>query len=102
MPTQTISASVDIAVPVAKVYAHVADLPRHVEWNLQPRVMTPLTEGPLRVGSRFETVEGAPSTLKLRDRMMFGLLSTVAPKWFSVTFDDCRRPGLLNRGSEQR
>ena len=29
-------------------------------------------------------------------------LSTVAPKWFSVTFDDCRRPGLLNRGSEQR
>ncbi|MBK8539634.1 MAG: hypothetical protein IPL60_06450 [Ardenticatenia bacterium] len=38
MPTQTISASVDIAVPVAKVYAHVADLPRHVEWNHQPRV----------------------------------------------------------------
>ena len=30
MPTQAISASVDIAVPVAKVYAYVADLPRHV------------------------------------------------------------------------
>ena len=28
MPTQTISASVDIAVPVAKVYAYVADLPQ--------------------------------------------------------------------------
>ena len=48
-------ASVEVEAPAKVVYDYVADFPRHVEWNHQPTKMVPATEGPVRVGSQFQT-----------------------------------------------
>ena len=49
--------SVQIDAPTSIIYDYLADFPRHVEWNHQPVKMTPLIDGPVRVGSRYQTDE---------------------------------------------
>ncbi len=71
MPAQCVESDVEIAAPREAVYAYLADFPRHMEWNEQPQRMTPLNEGPARVGSRYSTLESMPSNMPLKQRLMF-------------------------------
>ena len=66
--------SVVVEAPAKVVYGYVADFPRHVEWNHQPNEMTALTEGPTRVGSQYQTVEGMPSNISFGKKMMFTVM----------------------------
>lgn len=49
-----------IQAPIEAVYEYVSDFPRHVEWNYQPTKMTKVTDGPVGVGSVFQTIERLP------------------------------------------
>jgi len=73
MTSVSYETSVNIKAPVDVVYGYVADFPRHVEWNHQPTKMTPLTSGPVSVGSQFQTQEQAPSNLKFGQKVMFAV-----------------------------
>jgi uncharacterized membrane protein len=73
MTSVSYETSVNIKAPVDVVYGYVADFPRHVEWNHQPTKMTPLTSGPVSVGSRFQTQEQTASNLKFGQKVMFAL-----------------------------
>jgi uncharacterized membrane protein len=46
------TASIDINRPAEDVFAYLADLSRHGEWQTQIQEVTVETEGPTRVGSR--------------------------------------------------
>lgn len=63
-----------IAAPVESVYEYVADFPRHVEWNQQPTEMTKTTDGPVGVGSVFQTKERPPRNMPWVMKMIFPLL----------------------------
>ena len=70
MPGRTIEVMIDVAAPADAIFDYVADVPRHVEWNEQPLEITPLTPGPVAVGSRFSTREGLPSNLPPLQRLL--------------------------------
>lgn len=55
MATFSLSFSIDVNVPSEVVFAYVADLTRHGEWNPGLKV-TAISEGSITVGSRFESV----------------------------------------------
>jgi carbon monoxide dehydrogenase subunit G len=55
MATFSISSSIHVNVPPTVVFAYVADLTRHNEWNPGLKV-TAISEGPTTVGSRFQSV----------------------------------------------
>ena len=76
-PAARAETSIEIAASPETVYTYLADFPRHVEWNEQPQVLKPLTEGPSRVGSRYATEEGMPSTLSLGQRVLFTFVMPV-------------------------
>ncbi len=48
----SVERSLTIDAPPARVYAAFIDLSRWLEWNPQLREVTPLSEGPLAVGSK--------------------------------------------------
>ena len=73
MASLSYEASVNIKAPLDVVYGYVADFPRHVEWNHQHAKMAPLTSGPVRVGSQFQTVEQNASNLKFGQKVMFAV-----------------------------
>lgn len=77
MASVSYETSVNIKAPVDAVYGYVADFPRHVEWNHQPKKITPLTDGPVRVGSQFQTVEQNPSNMKTSQKVMFAVMGPV-------------------------
>lgn len=62
--------AVNINAPIEKVYSYVSDFPRHVEWNHQPEVMTPLNGRESAVGNKFRTEETAPSNMGFVQKMM--------------------------------
>jgi len=55
MATFSISSSIQVNVPPEVVFAYVADLTRHGEWNPGLRV-TAISDGSIIVGSRFQSV----------------------------------------------
>jgi hypothetical protein len=55
----------------------VADFPRHVEWNEQPQKMTPLQDGPVQVGSKYQTQEANPSNLSFGQKVMFAVAGPI-------------------------
>ena len=63
--------SVKIQAPPATIFPYVGDITRHVEWNHQPQTLTPLTDGPMRVGSQYRTVEAPASNMKFMEKVMF-------------------------------
>ena len=62
--------SIDIEAPADVIYDYVADFPRHVEWNHQPTEMISLTDGPVRVGSQYQTKEQGASTASGADKIL--------------------------------
>jgi uncharacterized membrane protein len=69
--------SVVVEAPADVIYDYVADFPRHVEWCHQPQKMVPLTEGPIGVGSQFQTYEQGPSNMRFGQKVMFGVAMPV-------------------------
>jgi uncharacterized protein YndB with AHSA1/START domain len=55
MATFSISSSIQVNVPPEVVFAYVADLTRHGEWNPGLKV-TAISEGSTTVGSRFQSI----------------------------------------------
>lgn len=45
-----------VSVPPEKVFAYVADMARHREWALDEITVTPVSPGPVGLGSRFRSV----------------------------------------------
>ncbi len=45
-----------IPAPPEEVFSYVADMTRHHEWALDEITVTPVTPGPVRLGSRFTSV----------------------------------------------
>jgi uncharacterized protein YndB with AHSA1/START domain len=80
VPKETLEASVDIDVPIEKVYDYVADFRRHIEWNEQPQRITPLQKGSPAVGNKYMTLEGKPTDMPLKDRLMFTVMMPIMKK----------------------
>ena len=74
MALRTLEASTEIKAPIERVYAYVADFPRHIEWNARPEAMKALTEGPAAVGSIYATRESMPENMAFREKLMFKLM----------------------------
>jgi hypothetical protein len=53
MPTYTVG--VDIAAPLARVFAEVADLSRHSMWSADPLEISPLDDRPAGVGKEYHS-----------------------------------------------
>lgn len=45
-----------VRVPPERAFSYVADLTRHHEWAMNEITVTPVTPGPVRLGSRFQSV----------------------------------------------
>ena len=80
MSNASFSVTETINAPAANVYAYVADLPRHIEWNNQPIEMERLTNGTVTVGSKFRTLEGAPRDFPKMMKFMFTYFMPVFKK----------------------
>lgn len=52
--------TVTIQAPIEKVYAYLADFPRHPEWVKNVSKITPQTANPAQVGATFKCEEGPP------------------------------------------
>jgi uncharacterized membrane protein len=76
--------SVQIDAPTGIIYDYIADFPRHVEWNHQPVKMTPLTDGPVRVGSRYQTDEQLQSNASLGTKIQFALMTPILKLMFGT------------------
>jgi uncharacterized membrane protein len=74
MSHASFEASVDVEAPAKVVYDYIADFPRHVEWNYQPTEMVPVTGGPVRVGSQYQTTERTPSNASFGTKAMFAVM----------------------------
>lgn len=80
-------ASVDVEAPAKGVYDYLADFPRHVEWNHQPTKMVAVTEGPVRVGSQYQTTERTASNASFRTKAMFAMLGPLSKvMWGSADY----------------
>jgi uncharacterized protein YndB with AHSA1/START domain len=77
MPKVSFDTSVLINAPVETVYNYVADFPRHVEWNEEPLKMTPLQDGSVEVGNKYQTDEANPSNLSFGQKVMFAVAEPV-------------------------
>lgn len=53
MPVASFSVSTTIQAAPETVFAYISDLTRHPEWASDPVKITPITDGPIRVGSRY-------------------------------------------------
>jgi uncharacterized membrane protein len=84
MASTSYETSVNIEAPADVVYSYVADFPRHVEWNHSPTKITPVTDGPIRVGSQFQTQEQTASNLKLGQRVMLAVMEPVGKLMFGA------------------
>jgi uncharacterized membrane protein len=84
MPTKSFETSVTIAVPPETVYSYVADFPRHMEWNHSPNQMIALQDGPVQVGSQFQTEEGGPSNAPFSQRVMFAVSQPIMKLVFGM------------------
>lgn len=60
METIQAEATIEIAAPAQQVFDYLVDLSRHPEWVANVSKVTPLTDGPARVGSRYRASEGPP------------------------------------------
>jgi len=78
MPEMSGEQSIIIQAPIEAVYTFVSDFPRHIEWNHQPFKMTQLTDGDIRVGTRFRTQEQPPSNIPwFMSKVMFPIVSLI-------------------------
>ena len=73
-------ATVDIQAPVDAVYDYMADFSRHSEWNKNIYKVWQTTKGPVTVGTRFKSMEGAPpaaigAQIKAMTQVMVGMLT---------------------------
>lgn len=71
--------AITIRVPRERVYAYLADFPKHSEWAANIGKITPITPGAIAVGSRFRSEEGPPpvpafTRLKMMVQFMRGVL----------------------------
>lgn len=80
MKSASFSISKKINAPAESVYAYVADLSQHIEWNNQPTEMERLTPGPVAVGSTFRTLEGLPRDLPTMTKFMFTYFMPIIKK----------------------
>ncbi|MEM7345797.1 MAG: SRPBCC family protein [Chloroflexota bacterium] len=71
MPTIPLENSITINAPAEAIFPYVGDLMRHIEWCHQPQEMTALTDGPVRVGSQYETLEAPPDNSPAIQKIMF-------------------------------
>ena len=55
MPTATFSVAVEIDAPPQRVFAYLADLPKHGEWSANPLSIDSASPGPVGVGSRYRS-----------------------------------------------
>lgn len=77
-------ATVIVQVPADAIYEYLADFTRHAEWNKNIYKIWQTTSGPIAVGSRFKSMEGAPpaaisAQLRAMTQVMVGMLSGAKP-----------------------
>lgn len=75
---------ITIQSPVETVYAYLSDFTRHSEWAQNIGKITPITTGPVAVGSRFRSDEGPPPVrtmqkLKMMIQFMRGVIGGAKP-----------------------
>jgi hypothetical protein len=85
MNNASFSVTETINAPAANVYAYVADLPRHIEWNNQPIEMERLTNGSIAVGSKFRTREGLLRDLPATTKFMFTYFMPILRKIYGFS-----------------
>lgn len=78
MADRSFETSIVVNAPANVVYDYLVDFPRHVEWNHQPTRMVPLTEGPVQVGSQYQTYEQTAKNASVGTKLMFTLLNPIA------------------------
>ena len=95
-------ASVIVQAPADAVYDYLVDFTRHSEWNKNIYKVWQTTQGPIGVGTRFKTIEGAPPAafgkqMKAMAQVMAGMLT--GAKSFSeaeiTALDPGRRVGWV-------
>ncbi|MGD8490551.1 MAG: SRPBCC family protein [Anaerolineae bacterium] len=87
MPEVSYETSVVVNAPVDMVYDYIADFPRHVEWNHQPTRMIAVKEGPVQVGSQYQTYEKTASNLSFGTKMMFAVMGPISKlMWGSADY----------------
>ncbi|MDX1520322.1 MAG: SRPBCC family protein [Anaerolineae bacterium] len=84
MPMKSFETSVIINAPQETVYSYVADFPRHMEWNHSPKRMVALQDGPVQVGSKFQTDEDGPSNAPAMQKIMFAVAQPVMKLLFGA------------------
>jgi uncharacterized protein YndB with AHSA1/START domain len=55
MPRVAFTVGTPVSAPLEEIFAYVSDLTRHGEWASDPVQIVPLSEGPIRVGSRYRS-----------------------------------------------
>ncbi len=80
MTTASFSISKKINAPAENVYAYIADIPRHTEWNYRAAEVEKLTDGPVAVGSKFRTLETLPRELPAMEKFMFTYFMPIIKK----------------------
>ena len=80
MRTASYTISKKINAPAENVYAYVADLPRHIEWNYRAVEVEKLTDGPVAVGSNFRTREILSKDLPAMTKFMFTYFMPIIQK----------------------
>jgi uncharacterized membrane protein len=76
--------AITIEAPIAGVYAYLLDFTKHPEWAMNLSKVTPMTPGPVAVGTRFQTQEGPPPVTpgqkaKMMLYFVLGLLKGAKP-----------------------
>ena len=66
-----------IDAPVTKIYDYVADFPKHCEWNDGLVQMKRVTNGPIAVGSQFQTEEKVPDDIPAVMKMMMPVMNRI-------------------------
>lgn len=77
-------ATVVVQAPADVVYDYLADFTRHSEWNKNIYKVWQTTSGPIAVGSRFRSMEGAPpaalgAQMRAMAQVMAGMLMGAKP-----------------------
>ena len=66
-----------IDAPAKKIYDYVADFPKHCEWNDGLVKMKRVTDGPIAVGSQFQTKEKVPDDIPAVMKMMMPVMNAL-------------------------
>ena len=74
MTEMTGSKSIFVEAPIEAVYNYVANFPKHCEWNDGLIHMRRMTNGPITVGSQFQTEEKVPDDIPAVMKMMMPMI----------------------------